>query len=89
MGIILGSFATTILGGEFAVVRPKAKPVLLTVIGSILMGIGAVWASGCFVGNVMVGTSQFSMKAWYSLIFIYLGVWTATRLYLMRNRDKV
>ena len=88
VGIILGSFATTMLGGEFAVVRPKAKPVVLTVIGSILMGIGAVWASGCFVGNVMVGTSQFSMKAWYSLVFIYLGVWTATRLYLMRNRDK-
>lgn len=89
VGIILGSFATTMLGGEFAVVRPKAKPVVLTVIGSILMGIGAVWASGCFVGNVMVGTSQFSMKAWYSLVFIYLGVWTATRLYLMRKRDKV
>ena len=75
---IMGAFITAWLGGEFTIVKPRLQSIVLTVIGSVLMGIGAVWASGCFIGNVMVGTAQFSMKAWYSTIFIVSGVWLAT-----------
>lgn len=78
LGIIIGAFITAWLGGEFSIVKPRLGPIVLTAIGSVLMGIGAVWASGCFIGNVMVGTAQFSMKAWYSTIFIVGGVWLAT-----------
>lgn len=86
LGIIVGVFVTTLIGAEFSIVLPKPRIILPTILGSMLMGIGAVWAQGCFVGNVMVGTSQFSVKAWYSLIFIYIGVWIATKFILMRNK---
>lgn len=80
IGIIVGTFITAWIGGEFNLVKPRVSSVIFTVIGSILMGIGAVWASGCFIGNVMVGTAQFSMKAWYSAFFIISGVWLATAI---------
>lgn len=88
VGIVLGSFITTILGGEFSIVIPKLKPIIMSTLGAFIMGVGAIWAQGCFVGNVMVGTSQFSLKAWYSLIFIYIGVWLGTKLLLMKKIKK-
>ena len=39
------------------------------------MGIGAVWAKGCLIGNGLVATSQLATRAWLALLFIALGIW--------------
>lgn len=84
-GTILGSFITTLISGEFALVGTNAVTIVKTMIGSILMGIGAVWAQGCLIGNGLVGTAQLSVRAWTGLLFITFGIWTATHVILMRQ----
>ena len=44
VGIIIGSFFTAFTSKEFSIVKTDKKIVIKTVIGSMLMGIGAVWA---------------------------------------------
>lgn len=84
-GTILGSFITTFISGEFALVGTNAVTIVKTMIGSILMGVGAVWAQGCLIGNGLVGTAQLSVRAWTGLLFITFGIWTATHVILMRK----
>ena len=84
-GTILGSFITTLISGEFALVGTNAVTIVKTMIGSILMGVGAVWAQGCLIGNGLVGTAQLSVRAWTGLLFITFGIWTATHVILMRK----
>lgn len=49
------------------------------------MGIGATWGQGCIIGNGLVGTAQLSLKAWYATIFLVLGVWVSSRVFLLKN----
>ena len=85
VGTILGSFITTLISGEFALVGTNAVTIVKAMIGSMLMGIGSVWAQGCLIGNGLVGTAQLSVRAWIGLLFISLGSWTGTHLILMRK----
>lgn len=57
-------------------------------IGSLLMGIGAVWAQGCIVDNGLVGIATLSLKAWYSLFFIISGLWLGAWIYYVRPMKK-
>ena len=84
-GTILGSFITTLISGEFALVGTNAVTIVKTMIGSILMGVGAVWAQGCLIGNGLVGTAQLSVRAWTGLLCITFGIWIATHVILMRQ----
>lgn len=87
-GIIIGSFITTIISKEFTIVKPNKKALLHTLIGSALMGVGAIWGQGCLVGNGLVGTAQFSVKSWYSLMFIIIGIWSSSYIFLVRDLQK-
>ena len=75
VGIILGSFFTALISKEFSIVKTDKKIVFKTILGSMLMGIGAVWAKGCLIGNGLVATSQLATRAWFALLFIAFGIW--------------
>lgn len=83
LGIIVGSFVTAKTSGEFSVVRPAKSIVVKGIIGGVLMGIGAVWGLGCYISNGLVGTAQLSVKSWYALVFLMLGNWLATRIFIV------
>ena len=80
VGIIIGSFFTAFTSKEFSIVKTDKRIVIKTVIGSMLMGIGAVWAKGCLIGNGLVATSQLATRAWLALLFIALGSGSARGL---------
>lgn len=86
LGVVLGSFIVSIVSGEFHVVLPNKRQIIKTIIGTSMMTFGALVAGGCLVGNGLVKTSQFSVKAWIALIFIALGIWLASFIFL-RDRD--
>lgn len=81
LGIILGSFLTSLLSGEFKIIKPHRSEILRGIAGAALMGWGAMWGLGCLLGNGLVGTAQLSLKSWYALVFLTAGIWTATRIF--------
>ena len=81
IGIILGSFLTAALGGELRIITVRKSELFRGVIGALLMGAGAVWGLGCLLSNGLVGTAQLSVKSWYALVFLTLGIWASTKIF--------
>ena len=82
LGLLAGSFIAAKASGEFRVRVPDATQAKRSVGGGVLMGIGAVMAGGCTVGNGMVQTSLFSYQGWVALLFIAVGIWLGAKLWL-------
>lgn len=82
MGIVIGSFLTTLISKEFKIVMPNKSVILKTFIGGLLMGFGATWGQGCLIGNGLVATAQFANRGWIGLIFISIGIWVASEIFL-------
>ena len=88
LGIILGSTIASLLTKEFSFLGTNLESIIKTAIGSVLMGIGSVWAQGCLIGNGLVGTAQFSLKSWWALLFIVIGIWSSAYIFLARSLNK-
>lgn len=92
-GIIIGSFASAWLSGEFrlewvpslwaATFGPEHLPRLATAFaGGIIMGFGARWAGGCTSGHGISGTLQLAVSGWLAVAaFFAAGAATAFMLY--------
>ena len=85
VGIIIGSFFSAVLYGEF---RVKLLPAtdyesvlnmtligryLSALVGGILIGFGARWAGGCTSGHGISGTLQLSISSWIAVICFFAG----------------
>ena len=88
LGILLGSYIAARASGEFRVRVPSAQVIQRSIIGGVLMGIGAVWAGGCSIGNALVQTSLLSWQGWTALVFQVLGVGAAAWFILIRPRQR-
>ena len=82
LGLLAGSFIAAKASGEFRVRVPDATQAKRSVGGGTMMGVGAVMAGGCNVGNGMVQTSLFSYQGWVALLFIAVGIWLGAKLWL-------
>ena len=88
VGILFGSYIAAKASGEFRVRVPSAQVIQRSIIGGILMGIGAAWAGGCSIGNALVQTSLLSWQGWAALVFQVLGVGAAAWFLLIRPRQR-
>ncbi|MGO0577169.1 YeeE/YedE family protein [Ornithinimicrobium panacihumi] len=86
LGILLGSYLAARGAGEFKIRVPDARTSVRSLGGGALMGVGASWAGGCTIGNSMVQTAQFSYQGWVALLFTFIGVGLATRLFVTTHR---
>lgn len=88
LGILIGSYIAAKASGEFRVRVPSAQVIQRSIVGGILMGIGAAWAGGCSIGNALVQTSLLSWQGWIALVFQVLGVGAAAWFLLIRPRQR-
>lgn len=86
VGLLIGSYIAAKGSGEFRVRVPDATTAVRSVVGGVLMGVGASWAGGCTIGNAMVQTAQFSYQGWLAFGFIFLGVGAAARIFITPHR---
>src|SRR5699024_5939240 len=70
LGLFVGAFFAAKATGEFRIRMPDATTAMRSVVGGLMMGVGASLAGGCTVGNGMVQTSLFSYQGWVTLLFI-------------------
>lgn len=82
-GICLGAFCSAIAGRQFHWVAPDSRQVGYYLLGGAMMGIGAVFAGGCNIGNGLTGVSTTSVKALLALGMMVagmaLGLWWLQR----------
>lgn len=87
LGILLGSFFAAKMSNEFRVRIPDATTIIRSLIGGVVMGIGATLAGGCSIGNGLVETAFFSWQGWLSLPIMILGTWVAAYFTIIRPRQ--
>ncbi|EHD2970568.1 TPA: transport protein YeeE [Escherichia coli] len=88
LGIFLGSFFAAKASREFRVRAADAQTTLRSGLGGVLMGFGASIAGGCSIGNGLVMTAMMTWQGWIGLVFMILGVWTASWLVYVRPQRK-
>lgn len=88
LGIFVGSFIAAKASREFRVRAADAQTTLRSGLGGVLMGFGASIAGGCSIGNGLVMTAMMTWQGWIGLVFMILGVWTASWLVYARPQRK-
>lgn len=94
IGIIVGSFISSRLSGEFQVLavpevwRQSAGESiflrwLVSLAGGIILGFGARWAGGCTSGHGISGTLQLAASSWIAACCFFIGG-IATAMILFR-----
>ncbi len=73
-GTLLGSFLMAITTHHFRWVKPDPDHLFHIVVGSLLMGVGAIVAGGCNIGNGLTGLSTLSVRALIAVIAIFSGM---------------
>ncbi|MGY5862533.1 MAG: YeeE/YedE family protein [Candidatus Thorarchaeota archaeon] len=88
IGIVIGAFIFSFYAGEWKIRIPKdPKKIVLQFIGGLMMGIGAVMALGCNIGNILSGWPQLSVGSIVTGVFIILGAWVITYILFMRDAE--
>jgi len=73
-GVLLGAFSGAIFWGELRWVAPAANRVGAYVAGGALMGIGAVLAGGCNIGQGLSGVATLSLTSLLAATGIVVGM---------------
>ncbi|EOS0226016.1 thiosulfate utilization transporter TsuA/YeeE [Escherichia coli] len=88
LGIFVGAFIAAKASREFRVRAADAQTTVRSGLGGVLMGFGASIAGGCSIGNGLVMTAMMTWQGWVGLVFMILGVWTASWLVYVRPQRK-
>lgn len=73
-GVLLGAFGSALLSGNFRWNAPAGSRVGSYLVGGAMMGIGAILASGCNVGNGLTGMATASVQPLLALTAIVVGM---------------
>ncbi len=78
-GVLLGAALSALITRTFHWRPPQARYLHRPLIGGVLIGVGAIWAGGCNIGNGLTGMSTGSSEALLATIMILTGVYFGVR----------
>ena len=82
VAMVPGAWAAARLSGQ-AKLRPKPpEETVIAFFGGVLVGVGAAFATGCVVGNILSGWALMSVGMFLFGIVTLLANWTTAALYL-------
>lgn len=84
LGIPVGAFLAAAWNQEFKWRAPQAKRMMQQVLGGAVMGIAAVIALGCNIGNSLTGIGILSLSSFVATVFLILGTWSGTYVFFVR-----
>lgn len=85
IGIPIGAFLAAKWNREFQWRGPKPSRLMQQAIGGAIMGMGAVIAGGCNIGNSLTGLGILSLTSLVATVALVLGTWSGTYLFFLRR----
>jgi uncharacterized membrane protein YedE/YeeE len=81
VGIMIGAAAAAALAGAWTFKASiPLRTIIASVLGGILMGIGARLAGGCNIGAYLSGISAGNLSGWLWAVFALAGTWVGLKL---------
>lgn len=80
IGIAVTVLTFSLATGRFKLEAPKSGAIKLTVLGGSLMGVGAIMAYGCNVGQGLTGISTLSFESMLAFAGMFIGTAGAIKL---------
>lgn len=80
IGLVLASFSTALIAGQFTPQRPTTGQVLRGLGGGVLLGWGAMTTIGCTIGTLLSGTIAGAASGWIFLFASFAGVYLTLKL---------
>lgn len=81
-GLMIGSHVAGRLSGEARLLPKPPDEVLVAAVGGLLVGIGAAFAAGCVIGNILSGIALMSVGMVLFAAATVLANWATTMVYL-------
>ncbi|MCK5627236.1 YeeE/YedE family protein, partial [Candidatus Bathyarchaeota archaeon] len=88
IGLIGGSFLSSLNIKEFEVIIPSRKDVFQFFGGGFLLGIGAMMAGGCNIGHIFSGIPELGISSFFAMIFIIFGNWIGSYLQYIKWKNE-
>jgi uncharacterized membrane protein YccC len=76
------------MSGQAKLLPKPPDEVVVALIGGVLVGAGAAFATGCVVGNIMSGWALMSVGGILFGVVTLLANWATTYFYLMGGRSQ-
>ncbi|MFD2181377.1 YeeE/YedE family protein [Rhodoplanes azumiensis] len=81
VGLIVGALLAAGLAGRFApTLRVPLPHVLAAIVGGLLLGFGAIMATGCNISAYVSGIASGSLHGWLWIVAALPGNWVGTKL---------
>lgn len=80
LGLMAGAFLAASLAGQAGGERLRPGPALASVLGGLLLGIGATLAFGCNISAYVGGIASGSLHGWAWIVPALIGNWLGARL---------
>ncbi|MHA2171137.1 MAG: YeeE/YedE family protein [Candidatus Kariarchaeaceae archaeon] len=87
LGLILGALIGSIYGGEFKISQPSKEEFFRFFGGGILLGCGAILASGCNFGHIFGGIPELGISSIIALLFMISGNWLGSFYYYIHLKN--
>ena len=85
--LVAGSHLSARMRGSFKLLPKPPDEMMVAFGGGLLTGIGAAFAGGCVIGNILSGVALMSVGNILFLVVVVLANWATTVLYL-RGSDR-
>lgn len=83
LSLVGGSWVSARLSGEARLIAKPPEQIVVSFLGSLLVGAGAALATGCVIGNILSGIALMSVGMMFFAAVVILANWVTTYLYLM------
>jgi len=77
---IIGSGIAAVLAREWRIRVPRGRLLAQSLLGGLMMGVGAVLGDGCNIATVLIGVPLLSIGSMTAALFTVLGCWTTAYL---------
>lgn len=74
VGMLFGALLSALVGRDFHWVAPQPEQVGPNLLGGLMMGVGAIFAGGCNIGNGLTGMSTAALAPLVAMGAIFVGM---------------
>jgi len=79
LGLVIGSLLSALLNRSFRLQAPEPSSILRILTGGFLMGVGAIMAGGCNIGQGLTGMSTLSVESILAAVAIFAGMYAGVK----------